>query len=146
MFLFQIGVDELKTQHIRAKVGDDEDPRVLNNKRMMVEYRLKQMAGVQFVVSTVSGYNDATNHCNKFWLGFMVAFTPSTDTAGAFLFNAIHDTGLEEVVERSKEKKKRIDYLCDIVKDHSNACVQVSLFLTPFCHTIPSFPEEELMS
>ena len=114
-----------------------EDPLLLNNKRLLVESKLDALTGVQFYLSTISGYK-AKDGTIRFWAGFFVAFSPSDDTVGKFLFNIIHDTGM--VTMPAIGKKPLHEQLGLIVKDHKNACVQVKLFRYSSCvvkaHTV----------
>ena len=90
---------------------------------MMVEGRLKEIQGVQFVVSTVSGYSTRSGE-NRFWAGFFVAYTPTEETSGNFLFNVLHDTRLDLVPDH-KKKMTPHERLCKLIKDHKNACIKV---------------------
>lgn len=96
----------------------------LNNRRLIVEDKLKNCRAVQFFFSTISGYNAAGDRSNHFWTGFFVAYVDCDGVPGNFLFNAMHDAGLVIMGETSK-KTSLVDRLSAIMKDHSNACVQV---------------------
>lgn len=128
---FQVKADKLKVCVIRAKV-DGESPLALNNRRLIVEDKLQSLSGVQFFLSTVSGYKNARDGSNTFWTGFFVAVVPGHDTAGDFLFNAIHDAGLLKMADPGKTSLT--EQLCILLKDHNNSCVKVCLqyFRVPF--------------
>ena len=125
-------MDNLKTAVCRAKVRRGEVQLQLNNRRMIVEARLQEISGVQFVLSTMSGYSSSGE--NVFWVGFLVAYTPCDGTRGDFVFNAVHDTGLE-VIKTKAKNQTLLQQVGQLVKDHNNDCIEVCIMHTFLCFT-----------
>lgn len=97
----------------------------MNNRRLIVEEKLQNCPSVQFFFSAMSGYKNPADGANRFWVGFFVTYVEDDCVAGDFLFNAMHDAGLQVMNEKGK-KQTMIDRLALVLKDHDNACVQVS--------------------
>ena len=54
-----------------------------------------------------------------------VTFSPTEECGKNFLFNLLHDAGLDPVVRKKKgQQKDPIENLSYIVKDHNNNCVR----------------------
>ena len=71
----------------------------------------------------LSGYYNHKTKTLQYFACFFVAYVDTDATAGNFLFNIAHDTGLESVAD-GKQKKEGVDItLAKYMANHKNPCV-----------------------
>ena len=123
-FSFQVATDKLLWKCARGQTVPGGEPLSLNNKRLLLESKLDDLPGVQFVFSTISGHTSKAGS-PTFWVGCFVAYAESESTVGRFLENFMYDVGLS-VMAPMKNRKSVAEQLAFIVKDHKNQCIKVS--------------------
>ena len=118
---------KLKYHFVKASTSAEEDPRMLNNKRMLIDEMVSRRQGVQFFISTIYGWRNGNR--NKFFIGFFAAFTSHQDTAGSFLRNIAHDVGLVMKESDKTAKNPLHKRLAEIMKDHENQIIMDFILL-----------------
>ena len=108
----------MKWSALRGSVNEAKDAHTINNRRLHICDVLKRTAGVQFFITTVGGYMNPRTREIKYWAGFFVAFSPTLTCHEGFLFNILHDCGLDPIAGGKKDDMT--SSLSMLMKDHSN--------------------------
>ena len=81
--------------------------------------------GIQFFISCITGIRKGKECSISYYVRYCAAYTPISSVGENFLFNVLHDAGLEpDPIHIRKEEDKILGQLAICVKDHNNTCIK----------------------